>query len=141
MITVRSVVGGVVKALREVFPDCEVYTEEVEQGLEPPCFSVVCAEPSISRIVGKRFFRKFDICVYYYPECSDVFSESGDIWDKSILALELINVDGDLIRGTDFSSKIVDGVLVICVSFGTFVYDNEKAPAMGSVKLTHILKQ
>lgn len=133
MITVASVLGGVVKALRGAFPECAVYTENVRQGLAAPCFSVICEEPVIQRVLGKRFFRRFDFCVYFYPGRDDFFAEINDAFEKMLPALELIEVDGDLIRGSDFSSKTVDGVLVICASYGTFVYDGEKAPAMGAL--------
>lgn len=122
------------RTLHKAFPEFEIYTEEVEQGLEPPCFSVICGEPFIERVVGKRFFRRFDFCVYFYPAGGNVFSESGSVWDKLIPALELIDVGGDLIRGSDFSTKVVNGVMVMCVSYGTFVFDDEKAPTMGNLK-------
>lgn len=134
MIGVQSVVGGVVRAIRGVFPDYEVYVEEVEQGLCPPCFSVICGEPFAERVVGRRFFRRFDVCVYFYPKDREIYSGAGQIWDKLMPALELISVEGDLVRGEDLSTKIVDGVMVFCVSYGAFVYEVNDAPAMGELR-------
>lgn len=136
MITARNVVGGVVRALRKAFPECEVYTENVNQGLSPPCFSVICGELFFHRIVGKRFSLRFDLCVYYYPKKDKVFSEIGGVWEKLFPALEVVEVDGDLIRGDDFSTKIVDDVMVLCVSYNAIVYDGEKAPAMGEINFS-----
>lgn len=130
IITLKSVLGGLVKRLYECFPECVVYTENVEQGLSPPCFSVICEQPVFRRVMGKRFFRSFDFCIYYYPKSDEFFSEINEVSEKLIPSLELIEADGDLIRGSNFSVKTVDDVMVICATYGTFVYDNEKAPAM-----------
>lgn len=124
---------GLVKRLHECFPDCAVYTENVEQGLSPPCFSVICEQPVFRRVMGKRYFRRFDFCIYYYPRSDDFFGEINEVSEKLIPNLEMIEADGDLIRGGDFSVKTVDEVMVICAEYGTFVYDNEKAPAMESL--------
>lgn len=118
------------KRIHECYPDSRIYTENIEQGLSPPCFSVICEQPVFKRILGKRFFRGFDFCIYYYPESDDFFSEINSVSEKLIPDLELIEADGDLIRGNNFSVKTVDDVMVICASYGAFVYDDEKAPMM-----------
>ena len=132
-ITLQNVINGLVKRLHECFPDHKIYTENVEQGLSPPCFSVICEQPVFRRVMGKRYFRSFDFCIYYYPKKDDFFSEINEVSEKLIPSLELIEVDGDLIRGSDFSTKTVDDVMVICATYGTFVYDGEKVPTMESL--------
>lgn len=121
------------KRIRECFPNHAVYTENIEQGLSPPCFSVICEQPVFKRFLGKRFFRSFDFCIYYYPENDEFFSEINSVSEKLIPNLEVIEADGDLIRCNNFSTKTVDDVMVICVSYGVFVYEDEKAPMMESL--------
>lgn len=121
---------GLVKRIRECFPESKIFTENIEQGLSPPCFSVICEQPVFKRFMGKRFFRSFDFCIYYYPESDDFFSEINSVSELLIPNLELIEADGDLIRGSKFSTKTVDDVMVICATYETFVYDDEKAPMM-----------
>lgn len=135
IITSENVLKGLVKRLRESFPDYRVYTENVEQGLSPPCFSVICEQPVFRRFMGKRFIRGFDFCIYYYPKSDDFFSEINSVSEQLIPSLELIEVDGDLIRGSKFSTKTVDDVMVICAAYEVFVYEEEKIPVME--KLTY----
>ena len=47
-----TILEGVAKRLKEDFPEMRVYVNEVEQGLNPPCFMVTVLEPSRARLVG-----------------------------------------------------------------------------------------
>lgn len=130
IITSKNVTKGLVKRLRELFPKYGIHTENIEQGLSPPCFSVICEQPVFKRFMGKRFFRSFDFCIYFYPKSDDFFAEINAVSEVLLPNLETIEVDGDLIRGSDFSTKTVDDVMVICATYGAFVFDDEKAPMM-----------
>ena len=48
--------------------DYEIYTESVEQGLNEPCFSILCLNPTNEQFLGRRYFRKNQFCIHYFPK-------------------------------------------------------------------------
>ena len=134
MITVKNVVSGVSAALSAEFNSFDIYIDEVPQGLEPPCFTITCA-PSVQRVIGRRFRRDFDICVYFFPATDEKYSECADVEERLFSALQYINVDGDLLRGEGLSRRLSDGVLAFNVRFSAFVIDSETAEIMGDLEV------
>ena len=133
MITVKNVVSGVSAALAAEFDGFEIYPDEVPQGLVPPCFTVSC-NPSVERVIGKRYRRDFDICVNFFPATDEIYGECADVEEQLFSALQYVNVDGDLLRGENMSRKLSDGILSFNVRFGTFVIDSDKAEIMGDLQ-------
>lgn len=135
-VTLNNVIDGIVAALNTEFGDSyEIYTEDVQQYLTEPCFSIVLVKPSQKQFLGKRYFRKHFFCIHYFPQSKDeAKSECFDVEDRLMDCLEYIEVDGDVVRGTEMEGEMADGVLNFMVSYNMFVTKEEEGePAMETI--------
>ena len=143
MITLNKIIDGVCKALSDEFgAGYEIYTEDIKQGLEEPCFSVRLISPSTTQFLGKRYYMTNQFCVHYFPKSKTAVNEECfDITDRLTSCLEYITVNGDLTRGTEMSSEIVDGVLSFFVNYDMFVVmEQEEETSMESLTQTTGMK-
>ena len=114
--------------------DYEIYTESIEQGLQDPCFSVICLNPTIEQFMGKRYFRQNKFCIHYFPSSPEKRSECYEVMEKLMDALEYITVEGDVTRGSKMSGVVDDNVLHFFVNYDMFVYKKEAPePVMETV--------
>ena len=55
---INAIIEAISVALNGEFGDrYEIHMEELEQGLEEPCFFIFCLNPSSDLFLGKRYFR------------------------------------------------------------------------------------
>lgn len=128
---INEIIDGISVAINSEFGDpYEIYTESIEQGLVEPCFSIVCLNPTINQVLGKRYFRTNQFCIHYFPSSDEKRSECYAMIDRLTSALEIITVDGDLCRGTDMHSEVVDNVLSFFVNYNMYVYKEETTEAV-----------
>ena len=132
---INKIIDGISVAINSEFGDAyEIYTESVEQGLNEPCFSILCLNPTINQVLGKRYFRRNQFCIHYFPCSSEKQLECYTALNRLIDALEIITVDGDLCRGTDMHGEVVDNVLSFFVNYDMYVCKEETAePTMETV--------
>jgi hypothetical protein len=129
---INKIIDGICEALDSEF-GYEIYTETIEQGLQEPCFSVLCLNPTVGQVLGDRYFRTNQFCVHYFPESNKKRSECSSAMERLFNVLELITVDGDLVRGTEMHGEIDDGVLHFFVNYDMYVYkETEERPVMAS---------
>ena len=120
---INKIIDGISVAINSEFGDpYEIYTESVEQGLNEPCFSILCLNPTIDQKLGKRYFRTNMFCVHYFPNTDEKRSECLSVLERLMDALEIINVDGDECRGTKMHGEVVDNVLSFFVNYDMYVY-------------------
>jgi hypothetical protein len=100
----------------------QIYTESIEQGLEEPCFSIMCLNPTSELYLGKKYFRTNQFNIQYFPSTDEPRNECNDVLEKLYDCLETITVMGDLTRGSKMNGEIVDGVLNFFVNYDMFVY-------------------
>ena len=118
---INKIINGICLALSSNFgEEREIYTEAVEQGFEDGSFFVLCLNPTNSRFMGERFFRTNQFCIHYFPKTEEPNTECLEILEELYDTLELIDVDGDLVRGTNMSSEMTDGVLQFFVNYDFF---------------------
>ena len=120
---IDKIIDGICVAIGSEFGDqYEIYTESIEQGLIEPCFSILCLNPTISQVLGKRYFRTNQFCIHYFPSSNEKRSECHAVMDRLVSALEIITVDGDKCRGTSMKCEVVDDVLSFFVNYDMYVY-------------------
>ena len=109
-----------------------VYADNVEQGLQEPCFFVSCVKNSNRLFFGKRYLSENLFCIKYFPaDRSREKEECSQVAERLFLCLEWLTADGDLTMGTKMHSETVDGVLNFFVNYDMFVYlQSEKTPVM-----------
>ncbi len=138
---IEKIIDGIVAALDARFNDCEIYTESIEQGLQEPCFSIVCLKPKSDQVLGKRYFMQNQFCIHYFPKSEQKNQENLSVIEQLYDCLELITVDGDLVRGTDMDAEIVDDVVSFIVNYDMYVYkEQEQTPAMETHSVTTDVK-
>lgn len=120
---INSIVDAISISLNSEFGDAyEIYTQKVEQGLQEPCFSIFCLNPTNTQFLGKRYLRKNMFCIQYFPESNEEETECNNVLERLFDCLEIINVQGDLFRGTKMNGEVVDGVLNFFINYDAFVH-------------------
>nr|WP_308742101.1 hypothetical protein [uncultured Anaerocolumna sp.] len=133
---IQKVIDGISIAVNTEFGDTyDIYTESIEQGLQEPCFSVFCLNPTNELFLNKRYFRTNQFCIQYFPLSEEKNTECNDVIERLHDCLELIKVNGDLTRGTRMKSELIDGVLNFFVNYDMFVYKVEEKTQMGELQL------
>lgn len=127
----NEVVLAVAQKLRQLEPDMPVYTEDVKQGLEKPCFCISCAKPAMRRYMGTRWHCRLPVTVYCFPGTDERRGELGNMLGELFYALELIDCGGAL-RGSGMRASESDGVGIFQVEYGFFVrWAEETEPENG----------
>ena len=124
---INKIIDAVSIALAEEFGEgYEIYTENIEQGLKEPCFSIVCVNPDINQFLGNRYKRKNLFCIHYFPVSgTDKRSEGFEVTERIFNCLELITLEEDKIRGTNFRVEIDEEVFHFFIDYDLFVYSNK----------------
>ncbi|MFI3236812.1 MAG: hypothetical protein R3Y47_02140 [Lachnospiraceae bacterium] len=131
---INSIIEAISTTIGEVFPNNEIYMEEIKQGLNEPCFFISCLKPTHDKFLGNRYFTSNNFCIQYFPsdanakqrECNEVASKLND-------CLEYIKHGEDIIGGSKMSNTTVDGVLNYFVSYDLFVIKTEDTTPMESI--------
>lgn len=141
---INAIIEAISVALNGEFGDSyEIHMEEIEQGLEEPCFFIFCLNPSSDLFLGKRYFRTNPFCIQYFPESNEKQRECNGVAERMYDCLEYVTMDGDSepIRGTKMKHEVVDGVLNFFVNYDCFVYKAAEQTAMGEMKLETQVKE
>lgn len=120
----NDIMDAVTRRLDELFGDgYEIYTDEVGQGLEEPCFFVQFLEPSEKPMIGPRYYRQAAMCIQYMPgDVPQLSREMNRVADILTDGLEYINLaDGGLLRGSGRSHRAAEGTLSFFVSYNLFL--------------------
>lgn len=134
-----KIVDGICEGLNRAFGDgYKIYTEQVKQGLQTPCFFVQLISPANTRIMGSRFFRENLFCIQYLPSSKEPKAECTKVQELLFLALEHITVDGALQRGVKMRGEFVDGVLSFMVNYNMIVEKANELPLMEALDTSDI---
>lgn len=114
---------GITQALDADFGDSiQTYIDDIEQGLEEPCFLITPLTTVENHLIGKRYERNYPFVIQYFPKSKNYRTECNKVTEQLFNVLESIKMDGDLIRGTDMTGHIEDGVLNFEVTFKLHVF-------------------
>ena len=130
---INKIIDGISEAINKEFgDDYDIYTESIEQGLEEPCFSILCLNPTNEQFFGKRYFRQNQFVIQYFPSTDEKNAECNAVRERLFDCLDIIIVNGDQTRGTKMKGEIVDGVLNFMLNFDMFVYKVQELDKMDS---------
>jgi len=129
----NEIVNGISIKLNSIFGDgYEIYTDDVEQGLEEPCFFIKSLVVINKPLLGKRKQRTYPFDITYFPQAGN--EEMMEVSEKALEGLEYITlINGDLLRGSSLEAEIVDGVLHVSVNFNVILNDTTRDDSMGNV--------
>lgn len=118
MVTINSVLDGVILKLSQTFPTATIYEEEIKQGLVEPCFFVKLFPVAQDKEFGRRYKRYHNFDVHYFPlSKEDANVEMHNVAEKLYDVLEWISLGTEKDQGTKMNHEIVDGVLHFFVSY------------------------
>lgn len=120
-ITSRLILDGITLALREAFPNAQITSDRIEQGLTEPAFVVLMVTNEQSELPNMRYRRTPRYDIIYFPENGreDCYSVADTLWG----ALEVVTLpNGDSVRGSSISVEITDDVLHVLVNYNHNTY-------------------
>lgn len=139
----NKIITGIAQTLDSTFnenEEYEIYVDNIEQGLNEPCFFIFTLNPSSKKLVGNRYDRTYPFDIHYFPENENSNIEINEVTEKLFMCFEYINVDGNLVKGTNMKSETVDGVLHFFINFNMVVKKElELIDTMGTLNLTQTL--
>ena len=131
---INELIAGISQKLDAEFDEIEIYTDKIKQGLSEPCFFIMVLNSKQDQMVGNRYYRNQSFDIHYFPK-TDNTSELNEISDKLMNALEYIEFDGGLLRGTKMHSEIVNGVLHYFVDYNCIMTKQQYDEYMLSLKV------
>lgn len=148
---ISKIIDAISKAIYKEFGDkYEIYTEEVEQGLKEPCFSIICVKPTNNLFRQNKYFRKNQFCIHYFPSTSEKRSECFEVLERLYIAMEYIEIEetfeGSTTKsktmGTEMNGIYDDGVLHFFINYDMYVNKlEEKTTPMDSYDYTTDIKK
>lgn len=132
----KDIVDGISIQLNKEFGDkYEIYTDDVKQGLQEPCFFIQLLPVNSKPMLGKRKKRKYMFNIIFFPEKKGTSEELMEVSERLMDALEyIIFVNGDIVRGQNMESDVSDGVLNFSVTYGVFLNDYTSEEEMEEIE-------
>lgn len=140
---VNEVIDGVVKALAKEFKEegYEIYTENVEQGMNIPCFFVLSLNPKQNRERRERYKSENLIMIHYFPSSTNGNFECNEIMGRLFECLEFISLKDDMIMGSEMDAEVRDKVLQFKVKYDFYTYRTEEKTKMTSLDMNIKVKE
>lgn len=123
----NDVIDGISIKLDGLFGDeYTIYTNNVKQELEMPCFFIKELPSSKQKLIGDRYENTNNLVIHtMLNDSEDITERLNDIADK-LYDLEYITlVNGDMLKGFDMKTEISDNVLLFFVTYKYFTYKNK----------------
>lgn len=138
----NNIIDGISVKLDKSFGnEYTIYSEDVEQGINEPCFFIVPINSSKVLYPNARELKKNSFDVHYFPKSNDKSFEINEIAEMLLEELEYIEIDGDLVRGTNMNFEIIDNVLHFFVDYNYFTIKSNDTEKMNDVELFGGLKR
>ncbi len=125
MVVINDVKDAVVSTIATTFPTMDVYDERMPQGFNEPCFFVLMFPVAHTKQRDRRYIRSHSFDIHYFN--NDNYTDLHDMAEQLYSLMELITMDGNLIRGEAMTHEIVDGVLHFNVRYDFHVL-RERSP-------------
>ena len=79
---IEKIINGIVNRIRQKYDESkyEIYKESVEQGLNEPCFSILCLSPHVEHIVGIRYKRTLPFIIRYWSDSEETYADELSVW-------------------------------------------------------------
>ena len=132
---VNKIVGAVAAVLKSRF-GLKIYQDQVEQGLETPCFYLAVLSVGMTPVPGKGNELSVLLDVHYFPKTDGDHAETAEMAASLLQALEVIPLpNGGAIRGVNRQAEETDGVLHGMVRYTILLKESEKIPEMEILQL------
>lgn len=124
----NDVIYNISNVLDEEF-GYEIHMEEIKQGLEEPCFFLNLINSDFKIVTGKRYEKRNQICIQYFPESDKIQQECNEVAERLTMCLEYIKDEaGGFLHGTQMHYQVTDGILNFFVDYNFHVVKKSKEP-------------
>lgn len=139
---ITEIIQGIAAKLNETFgEDAIVYMDDVDQGLQPPCFHVRLVSQTPKRFPACRIRYLQPFNVLYFPKENRDSGKLYSVMEKMIGTLPVIDVSGiGLLRGSDIEAQITDGVVNVLVNYNLDVRILPELPYMEDLHIEEDVK-
>lgn len=120
-ITSNLILDGITLAIREAFPDAQITSDRIEQGLKEPTFIVLMVTTEQSELPNLRYRRTPRYDIIYFPKNGreECYSVADTLWG----VLEVITLpNGDSVRGSNITVEISEDTLHVLVNYNHNTY-------------------
>ena len=116
---INSMLDAVTKQLGTTFGlNYRYYVENVEQGLQKPCFTIDALLPTERSKSPVLYDRTIPIVVHYFSDSkTNLKKDCYEMAERTLECLEYIPYEKTMLRGEDISWQIVDEVLQIFITY------------------------
>ncbi len=123
----NDVIDGISIKINKLFGDeYTIYTNNVKQGLDMPCFFIKSLPSSKKKLIGNRYENTDNIVIHtILEESEDIIEKLNDISAKLYGLEYIILLNNDILRGYDMKTEISDNVLLFFVTYKYFTYKNK----------------
>lgn len=138
---ISEIITAISLRLNEVYPNITVTMEQVEQGLQEPCFFIEVLEPIRTPLVGQRWQQDTLVDIHLFDSEAENI-QFYTIAEELFAYLEYITLpDGNMLRGTSMHFAVNDGVLHFFVTYTVFLYRKKEKEQMEVLHLEEGLKE
>lgn len=128
-------------ALSLLFPDMDIYGEKIPEGFEAPCFFVKLLTAAQDKEIDRRYKRSHAFDIHFFPKGHEYNRESHEMAEKLYEVLRMVDINGDLYKGTGMNHEIVDDTLHFFVDFDFHVMQQkDNVPTMQTLEQKGVIK-
>lgn len=118
MVSINDIRIAIQQALDNAYPNIEIYSENIKQGFEVPCFFVKLISSNQDKQLNNRYKQSLLFDVHYFSDKEeDLNKDCLDVADNLYKVLEYVVVNGHKYRSLKMNHKVVDGVLHFMMKF------------------------
>lgn len=123
---VMAIESMISDSLGAVFPQAEIWKEQIDEGFSRPAFFIQRIEGVFDQEIGNRYHETNFYMVSYFSD-KPKQDLNADIWesvDKMRAVLKTISCDGETIYGRDINYRIEKGVLQFFVKYKRYLRES-----------------
>ena len=118
---INDIIDSMCRAIRQKFGSgYRIYTEQMKQGIEEPCFFISLLQPENKEDLTHRRKLTHLISVQYFAGSDEPKAECNNVYE-SLQMLERLTVGTNCFRGELEFKSITDGVMTITVKYKAFM--------------------
>lgn len=105
---VNEIKQSIANILHELFPNAEIYDEDVPQGFKTPSFLIIVVESSYKKAIDEKYNASVSFDLAYFPEREyESKNECYEVSQNILRAFDVLNS----YKVTNKTSSITDNVL------------------------------
>lgn len=132
---INDIITAISMKLNQVFGDnCKIYDDKVPQGFKTPAFFILFLNLEQVQQIGSRFRINTLFNIQYFPNQTDRVEASKMTLKVQQALKEITLLNGDIIRGTNANSEIIDGVAHNFVNFNFFLKEVDAQEFIESIE-------